>query len=111
MGEFPYAICALIEEKPGSGDQMGWENLFPMATRNAIVKVVLQPSPLGSILHLCYSICISGHPTQDLSSEWTLLLRVPGPRVGPATLGICILVTFNPGPRQANPLPSALSPP
>lgn len=47
-GEFPYAICALTEEKPGSGDQMGWENLFPMATRNAIAKVVLQPSPLGS---------------------------------------------------------------
>lgn len=49
-GAFPCALCALIEEKPGSGDQMGWENLFPRATRNAIAKVVLRPSPLGSVL-------------------------------------------------------------
>lgn len=32
-GEFPSAIFPLIEEKPGSGGQMGWE--VSMATRKS----------------------------------------------------------------------------
>ena len=60
-----FPIFPLIEEKPGSVGQMGWESLFPWQPEKAISKVVPQPSPLGSRLDLggvrgaCYGNCVS----------------------------------------------------